>query len=212
MFKTMGISERKEREKERRKNDIIDAAENIFFEKGFDTATMDDVANEAELSKGTLYLYFRNKEELHFSIIVRGIKILSEIFNKSISQNKPANENLLEIGKAYVQFSQKHNNYFKAIMQFHSSKIDKISDEQKQIIFQPESPLMFFINILEKGKEDGTIRSDIPTNELAILLWSQTSGAMEFIVLRQEMLNMFDINIEDMIMNNFKILLDGVNN
>ena len=96
-------------------------------------------------------------------------------------------------------------------MQFHSSKIEKISDEQKQIIFQPESPLMFFINILEKGKEDGTIRSDIPSNELAILLWSQTSGAMEFIVLREEMLNMFDINIEDMILNNFKILLEGAN-
>jgi TetR/AcrR family transcriptional regulator len=50
----MGITERKEREKEQRRNAIIDAAEKIFFTKGMDNSTMDDVAEEAELSKGTL--------------------------------------------------------------------------------------------------------------------------------------------------------------
>ena len=56
----MGIAERKEREKLQRRNDIIDAAERLFFQHGFETPTMDDVAREAELSKGTLYLYFKS--------------------------------------------------------------------------------------------------------------------------------------------------------
>ena len=60
----MGIAERKEREKEQRRKAILDAAEKVFFEKGLKYSTMDDVAEEAELSKGTLYLYFKNKEEL----------------------------------------------------------------------------------------------------------------------------------------------------
>ena len=57
----MGVVERKEREKELRSESIIDAAERIFFNKGFEHATMNDVAEEAELSKGALYLYFHAK-------------------------------------------------------------------------------------------------------------------------------------------------------
>ena len=52
----MGIAERREREREQRRNTILDAAETVFFSKGINLATMDEVAEEAELSKGTLYL------------------------------------------------------------------------------------------------------------------------------------------------------------
>ena len=59
----MGIAERKEREKLQRRKDIIDAAEKVFFYRGFESATMDEIAEKVELSKGTLYLYFKSKEE-----------------------------------------------------------------------------------------------------------------------------------------------------
>ena len=84
----MGIAERKEREKEQRRNDIIDAAERIFFKNGAENSTMDDVAREAELSKGTLYLYFRSKEDLQFAISVRGSDILTDMLDQSITFEK----------------------------------------------------------------------------------------------------------------------------
>lgn len=59
-YKNMGTTERKKREKERRRNTIIDAAEKVIFSKGLDQSTMTEIAQEAELSKGTLYLYFKN--------------------------------------------------------------------------------------------------------------------------------------------------------
>jgi len=68
----MGINERREREKEVRRDAILDAAENIFFSKGVDSSSMDEIASRAELSKGTLYLYFKNKDELYHGIIHRG--------------------------------------------------------------------------------------------------------------------------------------------
>jgi AcrR family transcriptional regulator len=67
----MGIQERKEREKERRKQQIIVAAKRVFSKKGFNKATMEDIAKESELSPGTLYLYFKNKEELYASLSLR---------------------------------------------------------------------------------------------------------------------------------------------
>ena len=67
----MGIHERKERERERRRQQIIVAAKRVFSEKGFTRATMEDIAHEAELSPGTLYLYFKNKDELYASLSLR---------------------------------------------------------------------------------------------------------------------------------------------
>jgi AcrR family transcriptional regulator len=72
----MGIQERKEREKERRRQQIIVAAKRVFSQKGFNKATMEDIAKEAELSPGTLYLYFKNKEELYASLSLRILQYL----------------------------------------------------------------------------------------------------------------------------------------
>jgi AcrR family transcriptional regulator len=72
----MGIQERKERERERRRQQIIVAAKKVFSQKGFNKATMDDIASEAELSPGTLYLYFKNKEELYASLSLRILQYL----------------------------------------------------------------------------------------------------------------------------------------
>jgi AcrR family transcriptional regulator len=73
----MGIQERKEREKERRRQQIMVAAKRVFVEKGFAGATMEDIAREAELSAGTLYLYFKNKNELYASLTLRVLQYLN---------------------------------------------------------------------------------------------------------------------------------------
>ena len=73
----MGIQERKEREKERRRQQILVAAKRVFIQKGFFGATMEDIAKEAELSAGTLYLYFKNKNELSASLTLRVLQFLN---------------------------------------------------------------------------------------------------------------------------------------
>ncbi len=67
----MGIRERKERERERRRQQILVAAKRVFSAKGFNKTTMEDIAKVAELSPGTLYLYFKNKDELYASLSLR---------------------------------------------------------------------------------------------------------------------------------------------
>jgi len=67
----MGIKERKERERGRRRQQIMIAAKRVFTQKSFNKATMEDIAKEAELSPGTIYLYFKNKEELFASLSLR---------------------------------------------------------------------------------------------------------------------------------------------
>ena len=72
----MGIPQRRERERNRRRQQILVAARRVFVDKGYWAATMEMIAREAELSSGTLYLYFKSKEELHASLSVRILEYL----------------------------------------------------------------------------------------------------------------------------------------
>jgi len=111
----MGITERKLREKEKRKVTIIDAAEKIFFEQGFIEATMDEIANQAELSKGTLYTYFKNKEELFIAIAERAGQIFHEEALASICDKQSGYDKFRAILDSNTQCYFKYPNYFKLI-------------------------------------------------------------------------------------------------
>lgn len=66
----MSTTARREREKQQRRESIVDAAEKLFFSKGYDDVSLDDIAQEAELNRATIYLYFENKEDLCFAVIL----------------------------------------------------------------------------------------------------------------------------------------------
>ena len=209
----MGISERKKREKEQRRNDIVDAAEKIFFEKGLNNSTMDEVAEEAELSKGTLYLYFKSKEEIHFEIKSRALNILNKMFRKSISENKSGLENCAEIGRAYVDFVKKHSNYYKAIIHFESNDCSICVFRDKcENFFKKDNPLDFFTQVISKGIADGSIRSDISANVLSQTLWAQTNGILQFVSTKQKILEFTGVKAEDIINSQFEIIKNGIRN
>lgn len=72
----MGVKERREREKEMRQQQILDAAKRVFSAKGFRSATMEDIAREAELSPGALYTYFNKKDDLYASLNIQVLEAL----------------------------------------------------------------------------------------------------------------------------------------
>ena len=136
MEDVLGIAERRKREKEKRKNDIIDAAEHIFFSKGMNNATMDDVAEAAELSKGSLYLHFPSKEELYVSILVEGLDLLQKRFEKAVEDQKGWEDKLRQIGRAYLSFYEENRKYFQILFFLQHSEIaSNVSDTLYQICF-----------------------------------------------------------------------------
>ena len=203
----MGILERKEREKEQRRNDIIDAAEEVFFEKGLNNSTMNEVSKEAELSKGTLYLYFKSKEEIYFEIKTRAINILMKMFKDSISANKNGFENCLGIGKTYLNFVKKHSNYFKTIIYFETKDCISCEDSYKE-----DNPLKISAQTISQGIEDGSIRNDIPAIVLAQVIWAQTNGVLQYISTKQKILELTDVKAEDIIESQFEVIKKGIKN
>jgi AcrR family transcriptional regulator len=206
----MGITERKAREKERRRNEIIDAAERLFFSKGFEHVTMDEIAAGAELSKGTLYLYFKSREDLHYAVVMRGLEILNRLIREAYDGRRSGLENILEMGEAYIRFFREHTDYFRAIISFDASKFEKVDDASKLQILGDDSPLVFFMEVLREGQADGSINGEIPAEQLAIILWAQVSGVFEFIALRGRLLEMLQIGNIELIRNQIKVLLYGL--
>ena len=179
----MGIQERKEREKEQRRNEILNAAEKIFFSKGFNYATMDEVAEEAELSKGTLYLYFKNKEDLYFAIAQRSMTILRSLFQDAVKQQNKGIEKVRAIGRAYHKFSEDHKNYFNMMMHFaavqDSLNLDTCVFDEMHM--QGQSVLEVLAEAIQIGINDGSIRSNLDPLKTAFLLQGVSSGIIHLI-------------------------------
>jgi TetR/AcrR family transcriptional regulator len=176
----MGIAERKEREKQQRKNDILDAAEKVFFSKGVKEATMDDIAEAAELSKGTLYLYFKSKEDIHLGINARALGLLRKMFEEALGRGANGLEKTREIGRAYFEFSQTYPDYFDAIVYFEGQDLDLTDDESMASWCHSMGVevLKVVARAIEMGIEDGTIRPDLDPMKTAVLLWGQTDGVI----------------------------------
>ncbi len=110
----MSTTERKEREKALRYEAIIDAAERQFFSRGFENVTMEDIAKELELAKGTLYLYFKNKDELYFAIVLRGVRIMNRMFKESVSGKKSGLDQSLCHRPRFLRFQQATSGTFQS--------------------------------------------------------------------------------------------------
>jgi TetR/AcrR family transcriptional regulator len=207
----MGIAERKEREKEQRRNLIIDAAERIFFKKGLENSTMDDVADEAELSKGTLYLYFKSKEDIQLAIAMRGSDILKEMMQKRLSKNKTGFENLLELAETSIDFSGKRKHYYEFFLFLQIARFDQLNIDESRIIkyLVEQSPLAIVLECVKKGITDKSLRTDIPADIFAATLWSQLLGVLIVINYKKNLYRVFGLDGEDIIKTHLELVSTG---
>ena len=179
----MGIVERKEREKEQRRNTILDAAEKVFFSKGIKLATMDEVAEAAELSKGTLYLYFNSKEELFLGIACRALTLMKEMFEEAVNLKSSGLEKVRAIGEAHYLYSLKYPHYFNMVVHYETSQIDQMKfDSVMQQCHQLGKGVMdVLVNSVVAGLNDGTLRSDLDPVRTAYLLRGLSAGIIQLI-------------------------------
>ncbi|MFC2115270.1 TetR/AcrR family transcriptional regulator [Bacteroidota bacterium] len=207
----MGIAERKEREKQQRRNDIIDAAERIFFTRGFENSTMDEVAAEAELSKGTLYLYFKSRDDLQFAIFMRGLDILMGMMNENLSDDNDGYNNLLALAGTFIRFSREYWNYFNLLMHFETSRKNNLKLDQKhmQVYLKEQSPLALVSQQVTRGIDDGSLRNDISPENFSATLWSQMLGVLIILNNKADLYEIFDLKADEIIQTHLELVSHG---
>ncbi len=174
----MGIQERKERERERRRQQIMVAAKRVFTNKGFAKATMEDIANEAELSPGTLYLYFKNKDELYASLSLRILQYLmirlehvnAEPFTDAAQRLNALKEAMFDV----YEFDP-----LILINMFHMQSSETLKNLSPDLLSQIETLSRSSLKVMATIFEDGIRRNmfvDRHPTAIADILWSLFSG------------------------------------
>ncbi len=99
----MGISERKERDKQEMQKRILDAAMKMFLEEGYEKTSLRNIAEKIEYSPATIYLYFKDKDELLYEVQKQAFEQLNEEYAKKVIATNPL-ERLKEICYTYITF------------------------------------------------------------------------------------------------------------
>nr|WP_319374636.1 TetR/AcrR family transcriptional regulator [uncultured Methanobacterium sp.] len=157
----MTISDRKEREKEMRRKDIIDTAEKLFFEKGYENISMADIAKGTELGRSTLYLYFKNKKEIYLAISIRGTQILNKMFQENYNKGETGIEKVEMLLDAFYRFYKEYPAYYDVNWTSYKVLIDHDQPPMEEIKRSRIECFSLFGKALQEGMKDETIRSDI---------------------------------------------------
>lgn len=197
----MTTDDRRQREKQQRVNLIMDAALEVFAEKGLRNATMDDIAEKAELSKGTLYLYFKSKEHMFFAIDLRAGQLLKERFAEAARSAKTGLEKVRDIGRAYYQFCFDYPTYFKAMAYVERMDPQTFGEIAREMVPKGEksftdNSLAILAAAIESGHTDGSISKDVDPWVTAILLWSTSNGVIQMIKNRGDFLKLLNLPVE----------------
>lgn len=180
----MSSEERRKKEKENRKNSILKAARKLFFERGFKSVTVDLIAAKAEVSKGSIYLYFDSKEEIYTQILISAnIERHKEIENFA-RQEGTASELLLKYARVYVDFFLENNELFRILMTFmlHAENMNLTEEQNTQLIHTTNENIRTISEILQKGVDTGEFSDRIDIRQGQNAIWGLLNGIISLYI------------------------------
>ncbi len=154
----MSISEWKEREKAQRRQEIINIAENLFIVKGYDGVTMEEVAKQAGIAIGTLYLYFKNKDSLFYAVVQRRIVELKHLLEEAANKGSNGAERLYATDEVSLEFSKKYPGIFEIFV--HEMQSSKFSHDEntREMAKLGREIYLVLLKYIEEGTADGSLR------------------------------------------------------
>lgn len=174
------LTERRREEKDRRRNEILDAAAATAAEGGFDAITMDQVARRARLSRALVYVYFEDKAALCLALCERALELLLERFAEATREAPDGLARLAAMGRAYVTFSQELPVYFEALARFEARSAQDLERQAGGCLELGDLCHQRMTATIRDGIDDGSIRADVGAPDaVAIALWGFMHGVIQ---------------------------------
>jgi len=159
---------RREREKLFRRNEILEAATKLFAEKGYDYTTLDEIAEKAEFGKGTIYNYFKSKEEIFHLIIEQIFEGHFNILSEAIKNTNTFKDLVTIITEDIFKFCLNNKEQFKILVQVRTNNLKlgfkKCSDK---CAYYDKEIFIMYKDVLVKSIKSGEI-VDMDTDSLII--------------------------------------------
>ena len=185
----MGVKERRALEKELRRKQILDAARKLLFQTGMKAISINKIAAEAELGVGTIYFYYRNKEEIFAALQEEGLKLLFKEIEKIYKEKKPADEKIREMGFVYLEFTTEKKDYFDIISYFlSSSEVIFPPNLKAQIDLSGNKIISLIASSVDEGIKDGLFKP-VDSRRFSIMFWGTIHGLVQFRKLKNTILH-----------------------
>ncbi|MEX2591950.1 MAG: TetR/AcrR family transcriptional regulator [Anditalea sp.] len=182
----MGANERQRKEKE-----IVESAVKLFSSKSYHATKMDEVAKQAKMSKGLIYFYFKNKEDLYMAVTKKAFEELRDVFKETHRiKGKNGLEMITDLVNNFFKFTTENRMFHEAILNFMGimalyndeilrSKIDPFileSSNFKQLLDTHHDPAKIGTQIISLGIRDGSMRPDLQPETTFYTVWTMMIG------------------------------------
>ena len=171
----MGIVERREREKEALRARIVEAARDLLSEEGLDALSMRAIAERIEYSPATIYLYFRDKEELTSEVIREGFRRMHAVMMEELAalpETASGAEQYGATGRAYARFAVENTAFFRVMFELPSAARVNCPRRAQG---PEETSFDRVVLSVEKGLQDGSIQGS-NAQHIALIGWGWQSG------------------------------------
>jgi AcrR family transcriptional regulator len=206
----LGIPERKERERLKRKKDILEAAKNVFSKKGYMNATIEEIAQKSELSTGTIYLYFSGKEELYVSLIVESYDILISEVKKVIGEDVTIGEILVNIAKTYYKFCKNYPDHYRVLNFIVNEHLNlKLAPELIEKIGEKTDTIFKIVSEVIKTGIQGGIFKPVDAWDITSLFWSNLHGIIQ-VQTSIDYLKSRNTDVETLVIKNIELIVSAI--
>jgi AcrR family transcriptional regulator len=200
------VAERREEEKERRRAEIVDAAERLYAEIGWDAVTMDRVAKSARLSRALIYVYFQDKNDLLLAIAERALAELRGSFIAAAATQSSGLDKVEAVGRAYVLFQQETPYRFDACSRFHAHQAAGQPTDDA-CAAAGDAVIAVIVEALMRGQADGSIRKDIGNPaQVCVMLWAFTHGLIQIGTNKTQEIARLGIEVAQLMEGSFAML------
>ena len=204
----MGIAERKEREKMEMHDRILQAATVMFLEDGYEKTSIRNIADKIEYSPATIYLYFKDKDELFFAIHNIGFQLLLKEMEKAGKIKNPL-KRLREIGITYIEFALKNPEYYD-LMFIMRSPMNALKEKHggEQCWTYGETTFGLLVATVTECIEQKLIKAKDPI-VASMYTWSSVHGLVSLKIRdRFSVMNLNDSQIRKMLLQCLDELID----
>ncbi len=177
----MSIIDRKEREKEARRQSILDTARSLFVKKGVEATTMQEIADTVELSKAAIYLYFKDKAELLDEILFGAFNRFYGYLAERSSTVGSGLEKFLVMGQVYADYALEYPDDLKLAQSVDILTVPLTGHTPNAARFQAilSNLIEDLIESLQNGVRDGVIRADLDCRKTAVLIFELVPGFLQ---------------------------------
>lgn len=182
------MARRKKESKNIHRKNISTVAEQLFMKKGIENTSMNDIAKEAGYSKATLYVYFKNKEELISVLVLESMQKLYDYISLALEKSNDTRERYTEICHALLKYQEEYPFYFKMVLETINIDFETTSflPEEKETFKIGEQINELLADFVKSGISSGQIRSDIEVLPTIFSFWGMISGLIQIATNKEE--------------------------